>query len=39
MADGSVRFISDAVSRDVLEALSTPAGGEMVAPGVLENPR
>jgi prepilin-type processing-associated H-X9-DG protein len=28
MADGSVRFVSDDVSAEVLRALSTPAGGE-----------
>lgn len=30
MADGSVHFLSDAVSSDVLHALATPAGGEIV---------
>jgi prepilin-type processing-associated H-X9-DG protein len=29
-ADGSVRFLANAVSPEVLKALSTPAGGEMV---------
>jgi hypothetical protein len=36
MADGSVRFISERVSPEVLEALATPAGGEEVDPTVLE---
>jgi len=39
MADGSVRFISDRVSRDVLKALSTPNGGDDVDVGVLQPPR
>jgi hypothetical protein len=31
LADGSVRFVSKDVSREVLRALATPAGGENVA--------
>ncbi len=38
MADGSVRFISDRVSPRVLEALSTPAGGEAIDPAALGGP-
>jgi prepilin-type processing-associated H-X9-DG protein len=37
MADGSVRFVSERVSPEVLKALSTPAGGEKIEedpPGV-----
>jgi hypothetical protein len=30
MADGSVRFIRDAVGREILHALATPGGGEDV---------
>jgi len=30
LADGSVRFVSESTSRDVLKALSTPASGEPV---------
>ena len=39
MADGSVRFISERVSPEVLRALSTPNGGEDVDRSVLEEPR
>jgi prepilin-type processing-associated H-X9-DG protein len=35
MADGSVRFIREDVSRDVLRALATPDGGEEIDPAVL----
>ena len=38
MADGSVRFIRDDVSRDVLRALATPNGGEAIPSGVLQEP-
>jgi hypothetical protein len=31
-ADGSVRFISETISPDVLKALATPAGGEKLPP-------
>jgi hypothetical protein len=37
MADGSVRFISAQVSPDILRALATPAGGEEIDPGVLQD--
>jgi hypothetical protein len=36
MADGSVRFIGERVSPDVLRALSTPNGGEEVDERVLQ---
>jgi hypothetical protein len=32
MADGSVRFIRDGVSPEVLRAMATPAGGEEIGP-------
>jgi prepilin-type processing-associated H-X9-DG protein len=37
MADGSVRFIGENVSRDVLRALATPNGGETIDPSVLQD--
>jgi len=39
MADGSVRFVSDQISPEVLKALSTPAGGETIDEGVLDPAR
>jgi hypothetical protein len=30
MADGSIRFLSDKTSPEVLRALATPAGGDML---------
>jgi len=36
MADGSVRWVSDRVSREVMEALATPAAGDAVDPTVLQ---
>ena len=38
MADGSVRFVSERVSPEVLRALATPDGGEIVDLSVLEQP-
>jgi prepilin-type processing-associated H-X9-DG protein len=35
MADGSVRFVSERISPDVLRALSTPAGGEEMDASIL----
>lgn len=35
MADGSVRFVSDRISPQVLEALATPRGGEDIDKGGL----
>jgi prepilin-type processing-associated H-X9-DG protein len=39
MVDGSVHFISDRVSPDVLRALATPRGGEAVDPSVCQPPQ
>jgi hypothetical protein len=39
MCDGSVRFISDRVSPEVLRALSTPRGGEKIDEETLDTPR
>jgi hypothetical protein len=30
MADGRVRYISEATAAEILEALSTPSGGETI---------
>lgn len=37
MADGSVRWVSDRVGREVVEALATPAAGDAVDPTVLQD--
>ena len=39
MADGSVRFVSDAISPRVLQALGTPNGREEVPADALGAPR
>jgi len=39
MADGSVRFVSKRIDANVLQALSTPAGGERIEASVLESLR
>jgi hypothetical protein len=36
MADGSVRFVSETISPEVLKALATPTGGEKLSPNVWE---
>jgi hypothetical protein len=39
MADGSVRFVSERIDPQVLQALSTPAGGERIDASILGSSR